>query len=88
MTIVAAVVVARDRAGLASVGFGFFVFALFSSGALLGLFTYFVRRPDSAESRLGALAERIEQAGPTLFAAACALVGGYLLFDAIRGVMR
>jgi hypothetical protein len=87
MTIAAAVIVARDRSGFASAAAALGVFALFSTGALLGLFTYFVRRPDHANRSLASLTERIERLGPTVVTVVCALAGCYLLVDAIRGLI-
>ena len=77
-------VVARDRSGYADAFAGFAIFALLSTGALLGLFTYFVRRPDGADNWLASIGERIERAGPMLFTAGCAFGGAYLLVDGIR----
>jgi hypothetical protein len=88
LTIAAAVVVARDRSGFASALAGLGLFALLSTGALLALFAYFVRRPDSAQNSLSDLASRIEQAGPMLFTTGCALGGAYLLVDSVRGLTR
>ena len=46
--------------------------------ALIGLFTFFVRRPDRADSWLADVAERIEAAGPMIFTLACGFGGLYL----------
>ena len=88
LTLAAAVVVARDRSGPISVAAGLLVFAVLSTGALLGLFTYFVRRPDGAESWLAASADWIERASPTLFTIGCAIAGVYLLIDAIHSLVK
>ncbi len=69
-------------------GFGLLVFALFSTGAILGLFTYFVRRPDSAATRLTDLGDRMEQMGPQILTLGCALACFYLIFDGIRGIVN
>lgn len=87
LTVAAAVVVARDRSGFADALAGLVIFALLSTGALLGLFTYFIRRPDGADSWLASVGERIERAGPTLFTIACAFGGAYLLVEGIRGLI-
>ena len=87
LTIAAAVIVARDRSGFAGVVAGLGVFAFFSTGALLGLFTYFVRSPDRAKRGLASVTDRIERLGPTLVTLVCALAGSYLLVDAIRGLI-
>ena len=86
-TIAAAIVVRRDRSGLGSVAAGLAVFAVCSTGAILGLFTYFIRRGERANIGLASLGERIEQAGPLLFTIACALGGGYLLLDGALGLV-
>ena len=62
-------------------------FALLSTGALLGLFTYVVRRPDRADSWLTKVTSRIEQSGPMLLSLACALGSVFLLADGIRGLI-
>jgi hypothetical protein len=85
LTIAAAVVVARERSGFADAAAGLGVFALLSTGALLGLFTYFVRRPDEADSWLAEVSARIEAAGPMLFTIACVIGGGYLLVQGATG---
>ena len=86
LTLAAAVIVARDRSGPLSAIAGLGVFALLSTIALLGIFMYTVRRPDQAETALAEIAERIEQAGPTLVTIACALGGGYLLIKGVYGL--
>ena len=86
LTIAAAFVVARDRSGFISALEGLGVFALLSTGALLGIFTYVVRRPDNAETWLAVIGDRIEQAGPFLFTGACAFGGLYLLVDSVRSL--
>jgi hypothetical protein len=83
LTIAAAAVVARQQAGFGSAAAGLGVFAIFSTGALVGLFTYVVRRPDHADRWLAGIAERLEQAGPILITIACGLGGVYLLADGI-----
>ena len=85
MTIAAAI--ACDRAGLADAAAGLVIFALLSTGALLGLFTYVVRRPDRADSWLTEVTSRIEQSGPMLLTLACALGSVFLLADGIRGLI-
>ena len=87
LTIAAAVVVARDRSGFGNAAAGFCVFALLSTGALVGLFTYFLRRPDRADSWLAGVTDRIEQSGPMLFTIACALGCAYLLFRGTYGLI-
>ncbi len=86
LTVAAAIVVARDRVGLPDAAIGLAVFAIFSTGALLGLLTYVVRRPNGADSWLAEVTNRLEQSGPVLFTLACALAGVFLLGDALRGL--
>ena len=64
LTIAAAVIVARDHSGVTNALLGLAVFALVSTGALLGMFTFFIRRPEQADSWLADIGDRIEQAGP------------------------
>ena len=88
LTIAAAVIVARDRSSAADAVVGIAVFALVSTGSFLGLFAYFVRRPDRAEGRLAGLVERIEQGGPILLTVGCAVGGVYLFIEGIRGLIN
>jgi membrane protein implicated in regulation of membrane protease activity len=86
LTIAAAIIIARDRGGFADAAAGVAVFALLSTGALLGLFTYVVRRPERAEDGLATVADRIEQLGPILFILGLALASLFLLIDGVRGL--
>jgi hypothetical protein len=86
LTIAAAVVVARERSSLVGAVAGLGVFGLLSTGALLGLFTYFVRRPDGASRKLADIAEWIEQAAAQLLTIVLAIGGVYLLIDGMRGL--
>jgi hypothetical protein len=87
LTIAAAIIVARDRSGLADAVAGLGVFALLSTGALLALFTYVVRRPDGADSWLAGVANRIERSGPILLTLVCALASVFLLVDGTRALI-
>jgi hypothetical protein len=88
LTIAAALIVARERSGIISALVGLGVFALLSTGALLAIFTYFVRRPDNAQSNLAVITSRLEQAGPTILTVVFALAGAYLLVNALIGLIR
>ncbi len=83
LTLGAALIVARERSGVLSAISGLLVFALFSTGALLAIFTYFVRRPDSAQSRLASVTSRLELAGPTILTLVCGVGGVYLFVNAL-----
>lgn len=87
LTIAAAVIVAREHSGITDALLGLAVFALVSTGALLGMFTFFIRRPEQADSWLADVGDRIEQAGPMIFTCACALGGAYMLFQGLQGLI-
>ena len=88
LTFAAALIVARDHSGLLSYATGLSVFALVSTGVLLGIFIYYIRRPQSARSKLSALLARVEGAGPTLTAVLFGLAGTVLLGYGLRGLIN
>jgi hypothetical protein len=88
LTIAAAVVVARDGAGVFGLLVGFAAFAVVSTAALLGILLYDICRPESARARLAVVVSELERRGPTTFTVLAAAGGGYLVLDALRTLLR
>lgn len=87
ITVAAALVVARDRAGPVSLFVAFAVFALVSTSTLLGILGYHIWRPEEAERRLSDFVGRLEAYGPLLITALGAVAGGYLLVDGLLALI-
>ena len=88
LTIAAALVVARDRSGVAGIVIGFALFAIVSTSTMLGILGYDLWAPQTAEHRLSALMARLEQNGARLVTILCAFGGAYLVLDGVRGLVR
>jgi hypothetical protein len=87
LTIAAAAVVARDRAGVLSLLIGFAVFAVASTAALLGILIYVIRRPETATLWLTDVVSAIERQCSTIFTVLCAAGGGYLVLDGLANLL-
>jgi hypothetical protein len=87
LTTAAALVVARDGADLLSLFVAFVAFAVVSTSALLGILVYDIRRPERAATRLQDVVERLQAAGPLLFAILCGLAGGYLIVHGVNAMV-
>jgi len=87
LTIAAAVVAARDRAGALSLVIGFALFAAVSTAALLGLLVYDTRHPTESRSQLGEIVKLLDREGPRLVTIATALAGVYLVVNSLLNLI-
>lgn len=86
LTAAAAVVVVRHHEAFPVVLLAFALFTAASTASVGALYLYFYRRPGQAAAHLDALRQRLEAAGPTLFAVVSALVGLFLVVDGALGL--
>ncbi|HTT51012.1 MAG TPA: GAP family protein [Streptosporangiaceae bacterium] len=87
ITAAAAVLLVRHHAALLIVVFAFLAFALLSTATIGLIFLYFARRPGQAEADLSELRDRLERAGPVVFAIVSLVVGVCLIADGVAGIV-
>jgi hypothetical protein len=84
-TAAAVVVVHHHSPGLVTV-IAFACFTVASTASVGLMFFYYTRRPGEAEAYLSELRDRALASGPTVFAMAAILVGGFLVIDGLTGL--
>jgi hypothetical protein len=86
ITTAAALVVAHNHTTGLLAAIAFVLFTLASTATVGLMFVYYARYPGEAQARLAALRDRVVSAGPSMGAAAAALVGGFLIIDGLLGL--
>jgi len=87
LTVAAAVLVVSHHEALLLAVVSFLVFTVVSTATVGATYLYFARRPGQAEAHLGALRDRLVQAGPALFGVVSFAVGLYLVGDGVLSLV-
>jgi hypothetical protein len=87
LTAAAAVILVRHHTALIVTVAAFLLFTLASTATIGLTYLYYARRPCEAEAHLSDLRARLVAAGPALLAVVSVVVGVFMVFDGVTGLL-